>query len=705
MKLFLSTTTVRSTPLAVGRVTSDIDLTHTFVFMQAFGVVCGYHMTNDGHKLIGTDRIPDHHHYDTMPYSLRDHRDLGVLNERIEEWANARWGDGGLGRRTITCDFREVTEAEHKWFMTTGLYIYTSPLLQDIAYRLNMGSRTRRVTAVAESMRARALTPADTARRLDTRQAWYKGRRYGIEGFREARNFCKMMGQMIREAIHLSDSTHCEDVFMDNYDYDSALHLNVFNRMREAMSNNGMGLHNEVMYCDHIDNTDNSGLVRVNGRMRHYCNACMENDDLVVYATDTDEHMLRDDAYYNEYNDEWLSEEPDDDTYSENDYDSDDNSRNTDRLMSYSTNVLDHLNPDTTFTSAPFGNFLLGVEFELVTRNSMSDSVEDVRRQLGYEYCVCKSDGSLPDGGFEIVTAPRGLDEHIKRFTKWEISNDYSAWKTGRCGMHVHIDSRAFTSLTLGKFIMLINAESNAEFIRKIAGRHPLMDSQARSYCRTEAQTELTNPSKALKGKSNDRYTMVNIANLKRAEAKRLGVPTYDSGRYNTVELRIYRASLKKERLLAQLEFTHAAVMFCRVASMRDLDGVSFLKWLKTTDNRYPHLADWYGVRRRPTAKGAEPAEVKCEDVVPPAPATERRHTTNYPLVVDQGDAALAFIDQESLHAEYGEVGDTSVMYFPYSGQEFSRIDANDVVYSLNRDTRQWHLQPVGTFADSFAIN
>jgi hypothetical protein len=488
---------------------------------------------------------------------------------------------------------------------------------------------------------------------------------------------------------------------MDNYDYDSALHLNVFMRMSEVMGNNGMALHNEVLYCDHIGSTDDSGRVRVSGRMRHYCNACMENDDLVVYANDTEEHMLRDDAYYNEYNDEWLSEEPEDDNYDDNDYDSDDNSRNTDRLMSYSTNVLDHLNPDTSFTSAPFGNFLLGVEFELVTRDSMSDSVEDVRRQLGYDYCVCKSDGSLPDGGFEIVTAPRGLDEHIERFTKWEISSDYSAWKTNRCGMHVHIDSRAFTSLTLGKFIMLINAESNAEFIRKIAGRHPLMDSQARSYCRTEAQTELTNPSKALKGKSNDRYTMVNIANLKRAEAKRLGVPTYDSGRYNTVELRIYRASLKKERLLAQLEFTHASVMFCRVASMRDLDGVSFLKWLKTTDNRYPHLADWYGVRRRPTAKGAEPAEVKCEDavpVVPPTPPSQRRHNIDYPLFVNAGEDALQFIERYDLHAEYVEINGTSIMYFPYSGT-YTRIAPDDVVYTL--EDNQWVLQPVGAIANA----
>jgi hypothetical protein len=134
---------------------------------------------------------------------------------------------------------------------------------------------------------------------------------------------------------------------------------------------------------------------------------------------------------------------------------------------------------------------------------------------------------------------------------------------------------------------------------------------------------------------------------------------------------------------------------------MRDLDGVSFLKWLKTTDNRYPHLADWYGVRRRPTAKGAEPAEVKCEDavpVVPPAPPSARRHTIDYPLFVNAGEDALQFIDRYNLHAEYVEINGTSIMYFPYSGS-YTRIDPDDVVYTLE-DT-QWVLQPVGTLANT----
>ena len=108
---------------------------------------------------------------------------------------------------------------------------------------------------------------------------------------------------------------------------------------------------------------------------------------------------------------------------------------------------------------------------------------------------------------------------------------------------------------------------------------------------------------------------MVNLQNLSVRESTRLGFGTrFDDGKYDTVELRIFRASLKKERLLAQIEFTHAAVMFCRVASWRELNQANFLKWLKgSAQGLYPHLSDWYGVRRR-TPVCNDGKQAVCED-------------------------------------------------------------------------------------------
>ena len=171
--------------------------------------------------------------------------------------------------------------------------------------------------------------------------------------------------------------------------------------------------------------------------------------------------------------------------------------------------------------------------------------------------------------------------------------------------MHVHVDSRGFTAMSLGKFVQFINDDANAELIRRIAGRHPNKDEQANEYCAAIDQDDVVNPARA-KGGYPNRYRMVNLTGLRSREADRLGVSSED-GKYNTVELRIFRASLRKERLLAQLEFTHAAVMFCRVESYRNLKSSNFLAYLGKNHFLYPNLAKWLRVvTPKPTAQRPE---------------------------------------------------------------------------------------------------
>jgi hypothetical protein len=185
-------------------------------------------------------------------------------------------------------------------------------------------------------------------------------------------------------------------------------------------------------------------------------------------------------------------------------------------------------------------------------------------------------------------------------FKAWTPHSSLRAWDPDTCGTHVHIDSRAFSALTLGKFLMFINAETNATFIKSIAGRHPTIDGgRAHAYCAAQGQHQLTLPSKALKGSEHgNRFRMVNLCNLTDSERERLHADGHrdSKGPYSTVELRIFRASLKKERLLAQIEFAHAAVMFCRVTPWHGLNGDEFKSWLGTVAGQYKNLARWYGI-------------------------------------------------------------------------------------------------------------
>jgi len=528
--------------------------------------------------------------------------------------------------------------------------------------------------------------------RAEFKGAWYYGDN-ALLPFVLARKTYRDFGHLVARAKAGDESITNDDLRstffnLANRYSDASSHIaNAFNAIE------GMG-DMDIVHCDcgHYEDSNNTHDVRNDT----WCDSCFDDD--AVYCEDNGEYWPRDDAYYSETRDAYYTYDRD----SEDDGDDDDYEEDRNQpIMSYSTNVLHVLDNPSGITSSHFGEFTMGIELEMTSGDNDSySSAESVRSRLGSDYCIIKSDGSLPSNGFEVVTSPQGLAKHIEKFKAWEIDPAYRAWNTGKCGMHVHIDSRAFTQLTVGKFLMFINSSGNVDFIRKIAGRHPSVDDQARSYCAAEHQSILANPKTAVKGKSGERYRMVNMCNLGSREARRLGLSMDNSynGKYNTVELRIFRASLKKERLLAQIEFTHAAVMFCRVASWRDLNGTSFVKWLKTVAGQYPALTKWYGVRNVHTSIPTviAPAQDTCADAVPLAPSLVSRyahdhdHRYMFQIPYEDGHGMRGYANNHGLYFTFFRVLGLELAVFPYGGDE-SHIGDTDVIYV--RDGDMWRLQ------------
>lgn len=354
----------------------------------------------------------------------------------------------------------------------------------------------------------------------------------------------------------------------------------------------------ERLSCGHI--VSSSDERHVSAEDETFCDDCRGDD--WVYLEDTGEYTRRRNAYYHEGPDEWYSyPEQDDD-----DEDEDEDDYNDGGALAGWQGTTSHLNHDRSFTPSPLGDFTMGIELEVEVdeatrrRDVVQATTGHFNAGTARPYIVCKRDGSLDDAqGFEIVTAARRLEDHIAAFKTWE-PEDLKAWDAGNCGMHVHIDSRAFSPLTLGKFMMFMNNHANATFIKSIAGRHPTTDSQAERYARTIGQEYVGDPLSAKLGRASpDRYHLVNLTNLGYDERERLGcgVNRDCKGDYSTVELRVFRATLRKSRLLAQIEFAHAAVMFCRAASWHNLTGHAFVEWLATTQC-YPRLARWFGVSK-----------------------------------------------------------------------------------------------------------
>lgn len=438
----------------------------------------------------------------------------------------------------------------------------------------------------------------------------------------------KVLGERVSDLIKRLRNGDTRSNLSDEYDEDSLIDDdNVFGALYCYSQRVGVDRAERVLYTinDKLDAWASRSIVLLHcGHFGlrftahstedgYVCRQCLE-EDYVMLGYD-DAYVHRDNAYYWESDGEYHREsEPDEDEYSEDEDDPDDS--NPDRLMDYSTNVMQHLSVDHSFVSRADGDFHMGVELEtILTQGGTNDKVYSVRCELGDDYLVAKYDGSLGDSavsgsGIEWVTQPTSLKRHVEKLGNWGASAKHLvAWDAKCCGMHVHIDSRAFTASTLGKMLQFYNMRDNVEFIRRIAGRHPDVDRQAQHYAGRDVPHEsVFSPTKALKDKDSNRYTMVNLSNLGRRESDRLKLSKDRSfrGSSNTVEVRIFRASMRRERLLAQLEFTHGLIVFCRQAGYRNLTSEDFTVWLTKNTSSYPRLAKFLGVR--PHKHGAQRA-------------------------------------------------------------------------------------------------
>jgi hypothetical protein len=187
-----------------------------------------------------------------------------------------------------------------------------------------------------------------------------------------------------------------------------------------------------------------------------------------------------------------------------------------------------------------------------------------------------KYDGSLSHG-FEIVSHPHSLHEMQNEFP-WDMlerlrRDGFRSWNTSSCGLHVHVSRTAFNGSTLNqrethqiKFLKLIY--DNQRQVQRLAGRQS-------TYASFDDKGRLV-PKVKMGSQTSGRYSAVNIEN--------------DA----TLEVRVFRGSLRKERVLSAVEFTHAAVEYTRnlkiVANDKPLSWAKFVGYVSDHSKLYPNL-------------------------------------------------------------------------------------------------------------------
>ena len=230
-----------------------------------------------------------------------------------------------------------------------------------------------------------------------------------------------------------------------------------------------------------------------------------------------------------------------------------------------------------------------GVELETECDDECDayDMAGDLLNDIGREVICCKRDGSLSDGGCEIVTQPMTLKYQFEKDIWGRISticrrHGATSHDNGDCGLHIHASRRYFNQVTGYKGADDIYAAIErmlqthrgewTRFSRRSAssmGRWAAIN-DACAYGIKDGDTPRDKRDKVTKYKDGDRYQALNLSN------------------YETIEFRMFRGTLRLESILASIE---AVAAICHLAAylykLDRLDDIESWTWPELKTNLY----------------------------------------------------------------------------------------------------------------------
>jgi hypothetical protein len=242
------------------------------------------------------------------------------------------------------------------------------------------------------------------------------------------------------------------------------------------------------------------------------------------------------------------------------------------------------------------GRLFLGWELEVefarcrITREAM---LERIRKP----YLFFKTDGSL-NNGVEIVAHPmtyaflKSKRTELKEMLREMVRQGMRGYEPGTAGIHVHMAKDAFTSMHLYKFMKLVY--ENPDLTVKVSQRQRSRLDQWASITR-ENPTDARLKQKAEAKNGNiggaGRYVAVNLQPA------------------NTVEIRLFRSTLKAVSFFKCIEYVTAAYFYSKDAELGDLTQVKFLAWIASQREEYPNLYKFLVKRRMITAPASATPE------------------------------------------------------------------------------------------------
>lgn len=235
----------------------------------------------------------------------------------------------------------------------------------------------------------------------------------------------------------------------------------------------------------------------------------------------------------------------------------------------------------------------LGIELECDHGNFDADVFED------YDEIHFEEDGSLSSSGVEMISLPMTLRYHQRydwgRILSLLLEQGFKSHDTSNCGLHVHMSRWAIPATTIAKMDVFINRAE--QFWQLIARRDYVYSGEydsakrldfTRCIYHTSSRCPVKMADKIDYGMGYDRYTPVNVCNHK------------------TVEIRIFRGTLKYQTLMGSIEICHAVVNWLNTVPVTRIYETEklireFIEYLKHNKDRYPHVMPMLELRFRET--------------------------------------------------------------------------------------------------------
>lgn len=225
------------------------------------------------------------------------------------------------------------------------------------------------------------------------------------------------------------------------------------------------------------------------------------------------------------------------------------------------------------------GNLQFGIEDEMEPRSEGTTcsayDASEIAESLGEGRIYCKEDGSLDYGGIEVISHPGTLGHHMyvmrwKRLLKALQKTGLRSHDARHCGLHVHIGRKEMGETPAER-------ERVVQMLQAIVSRH---DAAFTTFSRrTSSQIGRWAPI-PYRGweDSTDPETLRSYGT---------GLATYDSwhsNRYtavnitnrNTVEIRIFRGTLKRDTLIAAIQLCSNMTEWAMAHDWEDLANASF---------------------------------------------------------------------------------------------------------------------------------